>query len=67
MDLKDNLEDMYKYYFKQRRSLDDEKEHYAVGKCDGAVDAIGAIYLSIYGGEALYRLWQTTLQETERK
>ena len=63
MDLKAYLEDQYKYYTKQRQGLDQTKEPYATGKCDGAIEVVSKIYMNEYGPMALYWMAEEALQE----
>ena len=69
MDTKEMLEELYRFHFVAARKMDDipepdtAEEIYERGKADGNLDAIGTIYLSLYGGKALYDLWQDCLKE----
>lgn len=62
--LKEDLEELYGWYFKQARSRNGDEYH--TGKCDGAVEALGAIYLGLYGGKEMMKLWERNLNDTTR-
>lgn len=61
--LKDQLEELYGWYFKHARIR--AQDEYQVGKCDGAVEALGAIYLGLYGGKEMMKLWERNLGEAK--
>ena len=68
--LKEMLEEMYAWYFKAARKYVRGKKHTAdtawrLGKMDGGVEAIGAVYLAMYGGKEMWDLWQGCLQDCE--
>lgn len=72
MDTKEMLEELYLFHFVKARELDDMPEPhtaediYKRGKENGVLDAIGTIYLALYGGKALYDLWQNCLREADK-
>ena len=59
--LKQSLKELYTYYFKMARDAenkpDTEELSYEEIKSLGAVDAVSAIYLQCFGGEAMMELW----------
>lgn len=59
--LKQNLEEMYSYYFKLAQEAESKPDGAELSseeeKAFGAVDAIGAIYLFCFGGRAMMELW----------
>lgn len=59
--LKQQIEELYIWYFTQARNR--AADEYHLGKYDGAVEALGAIYLGLYGGREMMRLWQRGLNE----
>lgn len=71
-ELKETLEEMYRFHFVAARKMDDmsepdtAEEIYECGKVNGVLNAIGAIYLSLYGGKAMYDLWQDCLKEADK-
>jgi hypothetical protein len=60
-ELKQNLEEMYSYYFKLAQEAESKPDgaelSFEEEKAFGAVDAICAIYLFCFGGEAMTKLW----------
>lgn len=64
-DLEKTLIKIYQYYFRHRDDRGDATTDgvYWTGKCDGAVEAIGSVYLSLFGADKMTRLWQLTLPE----
>ena len=69
--LKNDLVEMYTYYFK--RSVEESEgrdllsevtpeQAWNIGKCDGAVEALGAIMLQIFGGQMMFEIWQKTMK-----
>lgn len=72
MDTKEMLEELYRFHFAAARKMDDMPEPdtaediYKCGKENGTLDAIGTIYLALYGGKALYDLWQDCLKEVDK-
>lgn len=66
--LKDDLIQIYTYHFKQavdKDELRDSKnpeEAYEIGKHDGAVEAIEAVMLQVFGGKQLFEIWQKTMR-----
>lgn len=68
--MKEQMEELYKYYFFRRRFYTDsvsEEAEYEVGKADGALEAISALYLDKFGGKAMMNLWLKTLNEADNK
>lgn len=65
-ELKQNLEEMYSYYFKLAQKADNKpmgaELSFEEEKAFGAVDAIGAIYLFCFGGRAMMELWLKNAQ-----
>ena len=59
--LNQSLKELYIYYFKMARVVankpDTEELSYEDIKAIGAVDAVSAIYLQCFGGEAMMNLW----------
>ena len=59
--LKETLEELYGYYFKVAKTAASRPEgddlSYEEIKSLGVIDAIGAIYLQTFGGEAMTKLW----------
>jgi len=66
-DLEKALIESYQFYFRHRgdRGHATVDGIYWTGKCDGAVEALGAIYLAVFGGEKMMDLWKLTLPEEE--
>lgn len=65
--LKNDLVELYTYYFKRsaqmsRGDSQNANHAYEVGKNDGAVEALGAIMLQVFGGKMLYEIWQKTME-----
>lgn len=59
---KRELENLYKDSFRRAKT---EKSDYHIGKAQGTNEAVGAIYLWLYGGNEMYRLWQEALHDDE--
>ena len=63
--LKNDLVELYTYYFKrsaQARHGNTPLLAYETGKNDGAVEALGAIMLQVFGGRRMYEIWQKTME-----
>ena len=64
--LKNDLVEVYTYNFKKatesNRESKDPEVSYQIGKYDGAVEAMEAIMLQVFGGQAMYEIWQKTLE-----
>lgn len=80
--LKKDLEEMYRWTFKESRKrllqygTDEEKtdeqekyenEIYLAGKYEGMNEAVHAIMLELYGGKYCYDIWQSVMEEAERE
>lgn len=64
--LKNDLVEAYTFYFRQARRFYDqeemtEEEQYRCAKADGAVEALGAIMLQVFGGKEFGKIWEMTL------
>lgn len=62
-----DLIELYTYYFKRaaeedRKAARNENQIYEIGKNDGAVEALGAIMLQVFGGKAMYEIWKKTME-----
>ena len=63
-EIRKNLVEKYMYYFKQARKLreagapEEKNWEYETAKADGAVAAVAAIFLNMYGAREAYNLWQ---------
>lgn len=53
--LKDVLEELYAWYSRQGQV--EFTSDYNAGKCNGGLEAVGAIYLEAFGGEEMLKLW----------
>ena len=67
---KDELEkaliELYQHYYCKRRDCGSPAHLegvYQVGRCDGALDVISAIYLACFGGKKMMDLWQLSTPE----
>ena len=66
-DLEKALIDAYQFYYRHR----DDKGDATIegichtGKCDGGVEAIGAIYLAVFGTKKMDDLWKLTMPEDD--
>lgn len=62
-DLKELLEELYRFYFKTAKDMLDkggkltELESYYGARSMGAEEAIGAVYLALYGGKDMTKLY----------
>ena len=59
-ELKKTLEELYRTYFRQARKMAnevDQESAYYEAKAHGGTEAIGAVYLWAFGGEAMNALW----------
>lgn len=67
--LKNSMVEMYTYYFRQARlmHMQDEADQYEAGKADGAVDALGAIMLQVFGGKDFYKIWTMAIAWADDK
>lgn len=70
--LMQSLIEVYTYHFKQasdkeKRNAKDPETCYQVGKHDGAVEAIGAIMLPVFGGAMMYQIWEKTKEWATEK
>ena len=77
-DLKKELEELYIYYFGEGRKQTEKNEDkdfelterdtdfYMEGKFSGALDAVSAIYLSLFGGKETMQLWHRALAKFEK-
>lgn len=67
-ELKNVLIEVYSYHFRQAivkdrlRDSDNPDDAYEIGKHDGAVQAMEAIMLQVFGGEQLFEIWQKTMK-----
>lgn len=67
------LVDLYRFYFRQARSLKTimsptvEEKVYVQAKADGSLEAISELFKILYGDRELYSLWQVTMAECDRK
>ena len=58
------LVDIYRFYFRQARSINTlmqssaEDKIYAQAKADGCLEAISELFGTLYGEKELYSLWQ---------
>lgn len=64
--LKNDLVECYTFYFRQARRFYDqedmsEDELYLCVKADGAVEALNAIMLQVFGGKEFGEIWSMTL------
>lgn len=73
-ELRKNLEEMYAWYFRKARAgLDIEVDKWTVedaaeaGKATEGMDAIASIYLTTFGGRALFELWTRTMAECDQE
>ena len=68
-DLKTMLEEFYAWYFKKAQEADRDTDHpgenYAIGKLDGACEALDCIIFHLYGGKAAFRNWLTNIGEPD--
>lgn len=58
--LKAVLEELYSWY--SRRGQLEYMSDYNAGKCDGGLEAVGAIYLETFGGKEMIKLWEKNLK-----
>lgn len=62
-DLKELLEELYRFYFKTAKDMLDkggkptELESYYGARSMGAEEAIGSVYLALYGGKDMTKLY----------
>lgn len=67
-ELKNTLIEVYSYHFKQAvdndglRDSKNPEDAYQIGKHDGAVEAMEAIMLQVFGGKQLFEIWQKTME-----
>jgi len=72
-DLKEMLEELYRYYFLEFRKSDKDDRTdtpetiYNDGQNAGSMNTVGSIYLALYGGGDMYKLWQDCLKEADEK
>lgn len=64
--LMNDLVELYSYYFKRsvennRKDLRSDSQFYELGKDDGAVEALGAVMLQVFGGKAMYEIWNKAM------
>lgn len=64
--LMSSLLEVYSYHYKRaydanRTETKDPDQCYMNGKDYGAVEAIEAIMLQVFGGAAMYKIWQDTM------
>ena len=59
--LQENLEQMYLWYAKARKKLEG-RDDFLEGKFAGALEALGAVYMSTFGGEAMTKLWMMSME-----
>lgn len=65
--LMQSLIEIYTYHYKkacdkEMRNATDAETCYQVGKHDGAVEAIGAVMLAVFGGKMTYSIWQKAMK-----
>lgn len=75
-DFKKMLEGLYIYYFGESRKQIEKNEDrglterdtdfYIEGKFSGALDAVSAIYLSLFGAKDTMQLWNSTRAKFEK-
>lgn len=68
-ELKDLLEELYRYYFGRVRQLSNEVDEESVfyeAKAQGGLEAVETIYLQLYGGKETYRLWEGELKRYDK-
>lgn len=58
--LKDVLEELYSWYSRQGQL--EYISNYNAGKCDGGLEAVGAIYIEAFGGKEMMKLWEKNLK-----
>lgn len=69
-DLKELLEELYRFYFKTAKDMLDkggkltELESYYGARSMGAEEAIGAVYLALYGGKDMTKLYSECVSRT---
>ena len=72
-DLKEMLEELYHYYFMKFRESDNDDRTdtpetiYNDGQNAGSMNTVGSIYLALYGGGDMYKLWTDCLKEADEK
>ena len=68
-EIKQQIEEMYRYYMSTARKLyslpEGEADDYEIGRATGAIEAISAIYLMMFGGQSMYELWQECIEIEE--
>lgn len=66
-DLEKTIIELYQYYHRRRSDKEDVTVGgvYRKGKCDGALEALGTVYLSVYGPDKMMALWSLTMPEEE--
>lgn len=63
-ELKEMLIELYSYYFSEvNKTLigEERKRDYQTGIFSGGLDAVSAIFLQLYGGRELMKLWTSHL------
>lgn len=68
-ELKDLLEELYRYYFGRVRQLSnevDEESAFYEAKAQGELEAVETIYLNLYGGKETYRLWEGEVKRYDK-
>lgn len=71
-ELKELLEELYRFYFKTAKDMLDkggkltELESYYGARSMGAEEAVGAIYLALYGGKEMTKLYTECLNGGEK-
>lgn len=68
-ELKDLLDEMYRYFFGRVRQLSnevDEESAFYEAKAQGGLEAVETIYLQLYGGKETYRLWEGELKRYDK-
>lgn len=68
-ELKKTLEELYRNYFRQARGFANEADQesaYYEAKAHGGTEAIGAIYLWLYGGEEMNKLWMSEVNRSDK-
>lgn len=68
-ELKDLLDEMYRYYFGRVRQLSnevDEESAFYEAKAQGGLEVVETIYLQLYGGKETYRLWEGEVKRYDK-
>lgn len=65
--LMNDLVEVYTYHYKRAVEMDrgdsqNANHAYELGKEDGAVEALSAIMLQVFGGKAFYEIWTKTME-----